>query len=98
MFSIRSDCADAGTWTVELDRGGGKKLTWSGLKTGTTDHVFFEQPPFRFTPETVGGLVALVRPEVVDVSSGVESLPGLKDHDKIARFLEAVLGRSPTVG
>jgi RNA polymerase sigma factor (sigma-70 family) len=42
-----------GTYTVELDRGGGKKLTWSGLKTGKTDHLF-EQPTFRFTPETVG--------------------------------------------
>ena len=50
------------------------------------------------TPETVGRAVALVRPDVVDVSSGVESLPGIKDHDKIGRFLEAVLGRSPTVG
>jgi RNA polymerase sigma factor (sigma-70 family) len=42
-----------GTYTVELDRGGGKKLTWSGLKTGKTDHLF-EESPFRFTPETVG--------------------------------------------
>jgi phosphoribosylanthranilate isomerase len=50
------------------------------------------------TAETVGAAVALVRPDVADVSSGVESLPGIKDHDKIARFLEAVLGRSPTVG
>jgi phosphoribosylanthranilate isomerase len=50
------------------------------------------------TPETVSRAVALVRPDVVDVSSGVESLPGIKDHEKIARFLEAVLGRSPTVG
>ena len=50
------------------------------------------------TPETVGRAVALVRPDVVDVSSGVESHPGIKDHEKIARFLEAVLGRSPTVG
>jgi phosphoribosylanthranilate isomerase len=50
------------------------------------------------TPETVGHAVALVRPDVVDVSSGVEALPGIKDHEKIARFLEAVLGRSPTVG
>jgi len=50
------------------------------------------------TAETVGAAVALVRPDVVDVSSGVESLPGIKDHEKIARFLEAVLGRSPTVG
>ncbi|MGH7578729.1 MAG: phosphoribosylanthranilate isomerase [Gemmatimonadales bacterium] len=50
------------------------------------------------SPETVGHAVALVRPDVVDVSSGVESLPGIKDHEKLARFLEAVLGRSPTVG
>jgi phosphoribosylanthranilate isomerase len=50
------------------------------------------------TPETVSAAVALVRPDVADVSSGVESLPGIKDHEKIARFLEAVLGRSPTVG
>jgi phosphoribosylanthranilate isomerase len=50
------------------------------------------------TPETVGEVVTLVRPDVADVSSGVESLPGIKDHEKIARFLEAVLGRSSTVG
>ena len=46
------------------------------------------------TPETVGAAVALVRPDVVDVSSGVERLPGIKDPDKIARFLEAVFGHS----
>jgi hypothetical protein len=40
----------AGTYTVELlDR---KKLTWTGLKTGRTDHVL-EAPAFQFTPETV---------------------------------------------
>jgi phosphoribosylanthranilate isomerase len=50
------------------------------------------------TPETVATAMELVRPDVADVSSGVESLPGIKDHEKIARFLEAVLGRSPTVG
>jgi phosphoribosylanthranilate isomerase len=47
------------------------------------------------TPASVAHAVALVRPELVDVSSGVESLPGIKDPDKIARFLEAVCGHSP---
>jgi len=46
------------------------------------------------TSATVGAAVALVRPEVVDVSSGVERLPGIKDPDKIVRFLEAVFGHS----
>ncbi len=46
------------------------------------------------TPDTVGEAVALVRPDVVDVSSGVECLPGRKDPHKITRFLEAVIGPS----
>ncbi|MEP6686992.1 MAG: phosphoribosylanthranilate isomerase [Gemmatimonadales bacterium] len=46
------------------------------------------------TSESVAAAMALVRPEVVDVSSGVERLPGIKDPDKIARFLEAVVGHS----
>jgi phosphoribosylanthranilate isomerase len=47
------------------------------------------------TPETVSEALAIVRPEIVDVSSGVERLPGVKDLDKIARFAEAVLAHSP---
>ncbi len=42
----------AGTYTVELQRGL-RKLSWPGLKTGRTDHRL-EEPPFLFTPETVG--------------------------------------------
>ena len=45
-------------------------------------------------PGTVAEAVALVRPEVVDVSSGVEHLPGIKDPEKIARFMEAACGHS----
>jgi phosphoribosylanthranilate isomerase len=47
------------------------------------------------TPETVTEALALVRPEIVDVSSGVERSPGIKDHGKISRFLEAVVAHSP---
>ena len=45
--------------------------------------------------ETVGDAVGLVRPDAVDVSSAVEILPGIKDSQKLARFLEAVRGLSP---
>jgi phosphoribosylanthranilate isomerase len=46
------------------------------------------------TPDTVGEAVTFVRPEIVDVSSGVEHLPGIKDPDRIARFVEAVFAHS----
>lgn len=39
-------------------------------------------------PETVERAIALVRPDIVDVSSGVESAPGIKDAEKLARFME----------
>jgi len=47
------------------------------------------------TPESVSEALALVRPEIVDVSSGVERRPGEKDPDKILNFVEAVVAHSP---
>lgn len=46
------------------------------------------------TPETVADAIAIVRPEIVDVSSGVEDRPGIKDHSKIVRFVEAAFAHS----
>ncbi|MCW5777556.1 MAG: phosphoribosylanthranilate isomerase [Phycisphaeraceae bacterium] len=42
------------------------------------------------TPENVGEAIAACRPYAVDVSSGVESSPGVKDHAKIEAFCRAV--------
>jgi phosphoribosylanthranilate isomerase len=42
------------------------------------------------TPENVGAAVKRVRPFAVDVASGVESRPGIKDFDRMRRFALAV--------
>ncbi len=42
------------------------------------------------TPEYVREAIRMVEPYGVDVSSGVESAPGIKDRDKMRRFVEQV--------
>jgi phosphoribosylanthranilate isomerase len=46
------------------------------------------------TPANVADAVARVRPFGIDVSSGVERSPGIKDHQKIAALFEALHAHS----
>ncbi|MEW6142025.1 MAG: phosphoribosylanthranilate isomerase [Chloroflexota bacterium] len=47
------------------------------------------------TPENVAEAIARVQPAAVDVSSGIESSPGKKDHDKLRAFIDAAKSENP---
>jgi phosphoribosylanthranilate isomerase len=68
-------------------RGGtGRQVDWTAAAA-----VALEVPTVLaggLTPDNVGDAVTAVRPHGVDVSSGVETAPGIKDGDKVARFVE----------
>jgi len=79
-----------------------------GLAGGTGRSIPFDvleqvSEPFRvilaggLTPENVGERVARVRPWMVDVASGVESSPGVKDMSRVCRFVEAARATSDSL-
>lgn len=47
------------------------------------------------TPDNVGEAIERVRPWGVDVASGVESSPGVKDASKVRRFIRAAMDAAP---
>lgn len=50
------------------------------------------------TPDNVSEAIAAVRPFGVDISSGVETAPGVKDPQRVRRFIESARCESPGRG
>jgi phosphoribosylanthranilate isomerase len=69
--------------------GTGQTFDWS-LARQVREKTSFLVLAGGLTAENVHVALNAVRPDVVDVSSGVESSPGRKDPDKMRAFLEAV--------
>ncbi|HEY2396474.1 MAG TPA: phosphoribosylanthranilate isomerase [Rudaea sp.] len=67
--------------------GAGRRFDWSALPRDPGKPVVLAGG---LTPENVGVAIRAVRPWAVDVSSGIESEAGLKDMDKMRRFIAAV--------
>ncbi len=42
--------------------------------------------------ENIGEAISVVRPYAVDINSGIEDCPGIKNHDKIRKILQIVQG------
>jgi phosphoribosylanthranilate isomerase len=83
----------ASAYLVECGKGvlpGGNALTWNWSKARDLSRRHPLILAGGLTPENVGRAISDAAPHAVDVSSGVEMEPGIKDAGKVKAFLEAV--------
>jgi len=89
LAAYRTDAWLLDAHTPDKPGGTGEQFDWELA----VEAVKLGRPVFLaggLTPENVADAVRKVRPFGVDVSSGVESSPGKKDHEKIRKFIAAV--------
>jgi phosphoribosylanthranilate isomerase len=74
--------------TLDMRQAGGtgRSFDWSLLESWRRDRPFFLSGGL--TTDNIARAVSQVRPDGVDIASGVESSPGIKDHDKVRRLFE----------
>ncbi|PLX99780.1 MAG: phosphoribosylanthranilate isomerase [Desulfuromonas sp.] len=85
-FPVSALLLDA--WSDKEYGGSGKSFDWQLAKNLTADKPLILAGGLK--PENVAEAIRQVRPYAVDVSSGVESAPGRKDHEKIKQFIKQV--------
>jgi phosphoribosylanthranilate isomerase len=89
--SLRGLAGDAfllDAFDAKLPGGTGKRFNWALAREASRFGTIFLAGGL--TPENVGQAIREVRPFAVDVASGVETAPGLKDAGKLRAFFREV--------
>jgi phosphoribosylanthranilate isomerase len=88
MPSYQTDSWLLDAYSADKPGGTGERFNWDlAIKAQKLGRPIFLAGGL--TPENVGDAVRRVRPYGVDVSSGVEAVPGRKDHTKVKAFIHA---------
>lgn len=70
--------------------GSGTSFAWGASAPAVRNHSAMLVVAGGLTPENVGQAIETLSPDVVDVSSGVEASPGIKEHGRMTDFMNAV--------
>ena len=95
-YAERVDALLVDGWHENIPGGGGVRFRWEVLEEirGQLPSGLALVIAGGLTPDTVAEAVARLTPDVVDVSSGVESVPRQKDPAKIEAFVRAARATS----
>lgn len=70
--------------------GTGTAFDWESSRHAAGEHLATLVVAGGLTPANVARAIETLSPDIVDVSSGVESSPGIKDRARISEFMDAV--------
>jgi phosphoribosylanthranilate isomerase len=76
------------TYDAQRAGGTGRRFDWSLMAAYERSKPFFLSGGLN--PDNVVAAISLVRPDAIDIASGVEARPGIKDHAAVARLFERV--------
>ncbi|HEV8660374.1 MAG TPA: phosphoribosylanthranilate isomerase [Thermoanaerobaculia bacterium] len=68
--------------------GTGRRFDWSLMATYPRNKPFFLAGGL--APDNIAAAISLVRPDAIDIASGVEAEPGVKDHAKVESLFQRV--------